>query len=363
MENKGNTVVAVDAQPEQPERETYVPEHCPSELYYQEMARNHAGFVSNYLTTPDSFETLYHRTRRLKHLFIALNRPWLSGSREIQKACAYYLMHADLSKEGRNAFMHVLGDIAHTVCYLAAYGDFISQMQRYYRHQEKELRFLLDEKKAIERRRKESAERLSAEGMAYSLTVGKGEIYGITYPQLKELYRIMGLFIEREKSPFQCNVKSYDEYEIGISKYISLYADRDDYFFTDYSLSTFEGQLQCMPAGQLKRIADTIQEFLRVFGENGEKKVHWDMADYPAESQPDIAFEIREDGRLPRFRTVPWISKCIHKNEGEETEISYFIDVNEIHSPELSFGEFVAVYRKLGNYLSSQPESVDLARG
>lgn len=42
----------------------------------------------------------------------------------------------------------------------------------------------------------------------------------------------------------------YDEYEIGISKNVNLGADRDNYFFTDYCLSTFEGQLQCIPAGQ-----------------------------------------------------------------------------------------------------------------
>lgn len=100
-----------------------------------------------------------------------------------------------------------------------------------------------------------------------------------------------------------------------------------------------------------------------MFGENGEKKVHWDIADYPAESQPDIAFEIKEDERVPLFRTVPWISKSIHQDEGEETEIAYYVDVNEIHSPELSFGEFVAVYRKLGNFLSSHSEGADPACG
>ena len=88
------------------------------------------------------------------------------------------------------------------------------------------------------------------------------------------------------------------------------------------------------------------------------------MADYPKESQPDITFEVKEDKRIPDFRTVPWISKRINKEEeDEETEIAYFIDVNEIHSPELSFSEFVAVYRKLGDFISSQPESVDPARG
>lgn len=361
MGNKDNTVFPADTQPEQPESEAHIPKHLPWESYYKEMARNHAGFNTNYLTPSDSLETLYHRTQRLKHLFGVLNRPWVSGSGEIQKACAYYLMHANLLKKNREAFIHVMGDIAYFICHLSACSDFIAQMQRYYCHQETELRFLLDEKKEIERRHKESAERLNAEGTTYSITIGNGEIYGIIHLQIEELYRIMGLFIEREKSPFRCNVESYDEYEIGISKNVNLRADKDDYFFTDYSLSTFEEQLECMPAGQLKRIADTIQEFLREFGENGEKKVYWDIADYPMESQPDIAFEVREDDRIPRFRSVPWIRKRIHKEEGKETEIAYFIDVNEIHSPGLSFGEFVAVYRKLGDFLKSQSESA--ARG
>lgn len=351
MENRDKTIVPANTLPEQPNKEIYVSEHRPSDSYYKEMAKYHAGFNTNYLTPSDSLETLYYRTQRLKHLFIALSRPWVSGSGEIQKACAYYLIHTEMSKESRNAFIHVLGDIARSVCYFAAYGDFIAQMQRYYAHQETELKFLLDEKKETERCHKERLERLGTEGITYCMKIGKGEIYGMLYSQIEELYRIMGLFIEREKAPFECSVKSYDEYRIGISKDISLYADCDDHFFIGYSLSTFEGQLQCMPAGQMKRVADTILEFLREFGENGEKKVYWNIEDYSKESQSDITFQIKEDSRLPNFRTVPWISKRINKEEGEETEINYFIDANEIHSPELSFSEFVAIYYKLGDFL------------
>lgn len=118
-----------------------------------------------------------------------------------------------------------------------------------------------------------------------------------------------------------------------------------------------------MSAGQMQRVVDTISDFLKVFGENGDRKIHWDIADYPKEKQPDVTFEIKEDNRLPRFRTAPWISKRINKNEDEETEIGYFINVNEIHSPGVSFSEFVAVHRKLGDFLNSYPKRVDLARG
>ena len=104
----------------------------------------------------------------------------------------------------------------------------------------------------------------------------------------------------------------------------------------------------------MQQIADAASAFLRIFGENGERQVRWDAADYPACSQPGIAFSIREDSRLPTFRTVPWISKRISQEEGKETEIEYYIDVNETHSQELTFGEFVAVYRKLGEFLNNQ---------
>lgn len=335
----------------------------PSESeFFRQMEKNLKKYAAD-MTASKPLETLLDNIHRLNRLFIMFGRPWLADSGMIQKACMWYLAYAKPTDQEASNLIETLNGFTTSACYLSGWNVLISRMQVFFCVQEKELRRLFDYEQKQERKHREWTERLSAKGVAYCITVGEGEIYGVLYPQIEELYKVMGLFIEREKAPFQCNVKSYDEYEIGISKNVNLCADRDDYFFTDYCLSTFEGQLQCMPAGQLKRIADTIQEFLRVFGENGEKKVHWDIADYPEESQPNIAFEIKEDSRIPNFRTVPWISKSIHKDEDEEMEIEYFIDVNEIHSPELSFGEFVAVYRKLGEFLSSQPESADLARG
>ena len=200
-------------------------------------------------------------------------------------------------------------------------------------------------------------ERLSEEGVAYCLTIGEGAIYGLLYPQIKELYETMGRFIEREKSPFQCKIKDYDGYGINISKNIDLYGD-ENHFHVNYSLGDLHADSEGIPAGQMQRIACIISDFLKVFGENGDKKVCWDIADYPQESQPDITFEIREDSRLPTIRTIPWISKRISQEEGGGTEIEYCIDVNETHSEELTFGEFVAVYRKLGEFLNRSPEAV-----
>lgn len=163
----------------------------------------------------------------------------------------------------------------------------------------------------------------------------------------------MGLFIEREKAPFDYKVKGYDENDIAISKNISLYANKDDHFFVDYDLRTFDSSLYNMSAGQMKKVADTILEFLRVYGENGEKKVGGNGTDVLPQEQADIAFGIKEDERLPLARTAPWINKRINKEGNEEAELAYFIDVNEIHSPELSFHEFVTIYHKLGDFLEA----------
>lgn len=307
-------------------------------------------------------ETLYENIHRLNRLFITFGHPWLANSGEIQKACAWYLANARPTKEEARTLIEALNGFTSAACYLSEWNGLISRMQEFFSIQEKELKRLFEYEKEIEKKHKEWTERLRAEGVTYSMTVGEGEIYGILYPQIEELYKVMGRFIEREKAPFDCKIKGYDEYCISISKDINLYADRNE-FHVDYSLGTFESSMYCMPATQMQRVANTISGFLKVFGENGDKKVRWDIADYPKETQPDVIFEIKEDSRLPAYRTVPWISKRIHKEEDEETEIDYFIDVNEIHSSELSFSEFVTVYRKLGDFLNRQPESADLARG
>ena len=267
----------------------------------------------------------------------------------------WYLAYARPTKEEARRLIETLNGFTASASCLAEWNTLISRMQEFFSVQEKELRRLFDYEQERERKHKEWMERLSAEGVAYCMTIGGGEIYGMLYPQIEELYKVMGRFIEREKAPFQCTIKNYDEYCISISKDIDLRAD-ESHFHVNYSLGDLHADSEGIPAGQMQRIADIVSGFLKVFGENGDKKVHWDIADYPKESGPDIPFEIKEDNRLPTFRTAPWISKRINKEEGdEETEIEYFIDVNEIHSPELSFSEFVAVYRKLGDFLGSQP--------
>lgn len=352
MENKDKTVITADTLPEQPERKTPTPtsEHRPSESYYKEMARYHAGFNSNYITPSDSLDTLYNRTCRLNSLFKALNRPWVSGSGEIQKACAYYLSHAELSKKSRETFIHVLGDIAYSICHLSACSDFIAQMQRYYRNQEKELRLLRDEQKEIEQRRKERLDRINEGEVAYCVTIGDSEIYGVTYNQLEELHQTIGIFIEREKAPFDCKIKGYEEYGVSISKSIDLCAGANC-FHVDYSLSTFESDLCCMSAGQMKKVADTIQMFLKTYGENGDRKVSWDINDYPENKSGKIPFCIKEDSRKPDFKAVPCVFKCINQDDDTDTEISYDIFINEMRSESVPFRELIVLYCKLGDFL------------
>lgn len=118
--------------------------------YYLEQARLLCPAV-----TPESPETLrlevlLRKTKRIINVLSHFNRPWVSGSRDIQKACAHYLIHAGLSKEDREAFVLVQGEMVYTICYLAACSDFISQMRRYFRNQEKELKGLLDSQKKTE---------------------------------------------------------------------------------------------------------------------------------------------------------------------------------------------------------------------
>ena len=354
MGNAEKYIFTVDYTPEEPEKDEY--NLTPSEsVFFSQMEKNLKKYAAD-LTAPKPLETLFDNIHRLNRLFILFGRPWLADSGMIQKACTWYLANARPTKEEACRLIETLNGFTSVACYLSEWNGLISRMQEFFSVQEKELKRLFEYEKERERKHREWIERLSAEGVAYCMTIGEGEIYGMLYPQIEELYKVMGRFIEREKAPFQCKIKGYDEYCISISKDIDLHAD-ENHFHINYSLGDLHADSEGIPAGQMQRIADIISDFLKVFGENGDKKVRWDIADYPKESQPDIAFEMKEDKRIPDFRTVPWISKRINKEENEETEIEYFIDVNEIHSPELSFSEFVAVYRKLGDFLK-KPDGV-----
>ncbi len=326
----------------------------PSEsAFFRQLEKSLKMYAAN-MTAPKPLETLHDNFRRLNRLFVSFERPWLAHCGILQKACAWYLAYGKPGKEEARLLLETLNGFTASACQLSECNKLISRMQTFFRTQEKELKRLFDYEAATVRKHKEREERMAAEGTGYCMSIGKGEIYGVTYSQMKELYRIMGSFIEREKAPFQCKTKAYGEYNVSISKHVGLYADRDE-FYVSYSLDNIDADFDWMSAGQLQRIADGISAFLRVYGENGERKVCWDMADHPETSQSGIAFSIREDSRLPTFRAVPWISKRICQEEGGETEIEYYIDVNEIHSEELTFGEFVAVYRKLGEFLNNQP--------
>ncbi len=352
MENTEKHPVSTEAIQPEPKKEREF-NLTPSESVFfsqlEKSLKNHAADM----TAPKPLVVLHDSFRRLGRLFISFERPWLVNCGIIQKACAWYLANGKPGEEESKRLLETLHGFTVSACLLSEWNELTHNMQAFFRTQEKELKRLFDYEQERERKHKEHEERLAAEGMGYCLTIGEGEIYGVIYPQIEELYRVMGRFIEREKAPFQCKIKDYGEYNVSISKHVGLYADRDE-FDVNYSLDNIDADFDWMPAGQLEKMVNAVSAFLKVYGENGERKIHWDIEDYPEASQPDIVFAIKEDHRLPTFRTVPWISKRICQEEGGETEIEYYIDVNETHSQELTFGEFVAVYRKLGEFLNNQ---------
>lgn len=189
---------------------------------------------------------------------------------------------------------------------------------------------------------------VSAGEATYCLTLGDGEIYGVTYTQLEYLYHVMGLFIEREKAPFAQVPDDNGVDSISIGKGVEMYAAGDGRFAVNYGLTTGGFGLRGLSARQMRRVAESMLEFLRVFGENGERRVRWDAADYVASGLPEVPFVVRKDARLAAFRNAPTVSKFIDRKEKEDTEIVFRIEMNAMDLPEVSFAEFLTVYRHLG---------------
>ena len=297
------------------------------------------------LVSEDPLETIYNCICHLNNLFRVLRRPWSIECGKIQKACAYYVANAKQSKQENEAVIDASNGFISSICYFTEWYDFICQMQQFLCHQEKEL-------KRVFKQQKQKVVSNDKPATTYCMTVGNSEIYGVTYEQLEELYKTVGLFIKREKAPFDCNIKGYNRYPISIDKSINFDA-RKEVFFVEYGLDTFESSLNCMSADQLKRVADIIYEFLKTYGENGDRKVCWDVADYsPVVSGREIYFRVNEDSRASHFMTPPYVRKRIDKVEDRGVEISYDINVNELESVNLSFEEFISFYRQLGSFLN-----------
>ena len=330
----------------------------PSESELFRQMKKHLMCYASDMNAPKPFELLCDNIHNLNRLLVNIRRPWIVDCGMILKACAWYISFARPTEQETRKLIDTLDGYTTSAYQITEYKDLIDRMQLFLCGQEKELKRLFEYEKENERKLKERMKRMGEEGIAYSVTIGGGEINGVLYPQLEQLYEVMGRFIEREKAPFRCTIKGYENYGVCISKHVDLFADLDDFYVT-YSLGTIGYDFDSMPAIQIQKVADSVSDFLKVFGENGDRKVRWDISDYPRESQPDIAFDVKEDNRLPLNRSVPWINKRIHKNEGKETEIEYRIYVNDIQTPKLSFGEFVAVYRKLGDFLHSRNNDQD----
>lgn len=355
MENENQKIVSLNIETNQSRKVSDIPEERPSVWYYEQMAKYYAEFRSDDLIPLDSLEALYEWTCCLNRFLVTFVQPGISESEEIRRACDYYLTNAGLTKENRENFVHLMNNMASWVGYWSTCGDFISHTKEYYLKQEKSLKQLLDDRKVLERKKQERFEQINRGETAYCISVGDSEIYGVTYPQLRELHRIIGSFMNSEKSSFDRKIKVQEGGNIRISKNINLYAD-EDFFYVSYSLDTFKSDLSGLSAGQMEKVARFMLKFLEEYGEDGGKKVILNVDDSAQETGDGIFFCIKEDDRKPNFKEVPSVAKYIDQEDGQETVIRYDITVNEMSSQTLSFGEFGELYRKVDDFLKKSPE-------
>ncbi len=252
MENTEKRPVSPEAMQQEPKKEREF-NLTPSESVFfsqlEKSLKNHAADM----TAPKPLVVLHDSFRRLGRLFISFERPWLTDCGIIQKACAWYLANGKPDKEESKRLLETLHGFTVSACLLSEWNELTHNMQAFFQTQKKELKRLFDYEQERERKHKERMERLSEEGVAYCLTIGEGAIYGLLYPQIKELYETMGRFIEREKSPFQCKIKDYDGYGISISKNIDLYGD-ENHFHVNYSLGDLHADSEGIPAGQMQSL-------------------------------------------------------------------------------------------------------------
>ena len=150
------------------------------------------------LVSEDPLETIYNCICHLNNLFRVLRRPWSIECGKIQKACAYYVANAKQSKQENEAVIDASNGFISSICYFTEWYDFICQMQQFLCHQEKELKRVFKQQK----QKVVSNDKPAMEATTYCMTVGNSEIYGVTYEQLEELYKTVGLFIKREKASF-----------------------------------------------------------------------------------------------------------------------------------------------------------------
>lgn len=182
----------------------------------------------------------------------------------------------------------------------------------------------------------------------YCISYGKEHIYGISLSQLEELHNNIQSFIEREKNPSACKTGTYGIFPVEISKTVSRYS-HDDGFFIDYGVETFDSNLQCMGTQQLKRVALTILAFLGKFEEKE------DVCD-GEDSASNGLFCICKSSKQPVMKAAPLITKYVTQCNNEKAEITYFVGVNELELPELSFHELKILYDKLGKFLRAVRE-------
>lgn len=187
-----------------------------------ESLKNHAADMR----APNPLEVLHGNFRRLSRLFSALERPWLADCGIIQKACAWYLAYARPGQEETLRLLETTRGFTVSACLLSEWNELVHNMQAFFRTQEKELKRLFAYEQETERKHQEREGRLEADGAGCCLTIGEGEIYGMTYSQIEALYQVMGRFIEREKAPFRCSTEDYGECNVGnngFGEFVTVY--------------------------------------------------------------------------------------------------------------------------------------------
>lgn len=177
MENTEKYTFTVGYTPEEPEKDKY--NLTPSEsVFFSQMEKNLKKYAAD-MDAPKPLETLYDNIHRLNRLFVNLGRPWVADNGIIQKACMWYLAYGRPTKQEATKLIQTLNGFTSSACYLSEWNVLISRMQEFFHTQEKELRRLFEYEQETERKHRERVERLSAEGVAYCMTVGEGEIYGM----------------------------------------------------------------------------------------------------------------------------------------------------------------------------------------
>ena len=150
------------------------------------------------LVSEDPLETIYNCICHLNNLFRVLRRPWsIECGKNTKALLIMLLMLNSQSKRMRLLLMRQMALYLRSVISRNGMILFV-RCNNSFVIRKKELKQVFKKQK----QKVVSNDKPVTEITTYCMTVGKSEIYGMTYGQLEELYKAVGLFIKREKSSF-----------------------------------------------------------------------------------------------------------------------------------------------------------------